>query len=146
MITDPSTILVICASLKSRELAFPSQGGTYLALLATRSSLVAHHVGRASRLPRLRPHPPRPLPQPGMAHLPPPPPSKEVASPEPTFLSSLMGRSGVQQGSRFLRRLDAEMLMGVCVLCMPPEFATAARVRCASSVNGMGALLRSRAK
>src|SRR5260221_2947025 len=51
----------------------------------------------ASRLLHVRPHPFLPL---DTAHLPPPPPSKQVVSPELIFLSSPMGRSGVQQGSR----------------------------------------------
>ena len=76
----------------------------------------------------------------------PPPPGKRVASREPTFLSSLMGRCAVQQESLFTPRSGVERPMAVCVWCMRPAFAVVARVRCASSVNGMAARPRSRAR
>jgi hypothetical protein len=54
---------------------------------------------RASKLPRVRPRPPLLL---DTALLPRLPPSKRGVSPEPTFLTMAMGRSGVQRGSRLL--------------------------------------------
>ncbi len=98
---------------------------------------------RANRLPCTQPHQLLPL---DMVHSRQPPPGKQVASPERTFLSSLMGRCAVQQGLRSLPRSGAEKLMGVCVWSMRPAFVGAARVRCASSVNGRAARQQSRAK
>jgi hypothetical protein len=71
---------------------------------------------------------------------------KRVASPEPTFLSSLMGRSAVQQESLFTPRSGGERPMAVSAWCMRLAFATAAHVRCANSVNGMAARPRSHAR
>jgi hypothetical protein len=71
---------------------------------------------------------------------------KRVTSPDKTCLSSLMGRSSVQQGSSFTPRSGVERPMAVCVWWMRPAFAIAALVRCASSVNGMAGLPRSLAR
>ena len=87
-----------------------------------------------------------PFPHRGMARRPRPLPGKLVASQEPTFLSSPMGRSAVPQGSHFTLRSGGERLMAACAWCMRPAFATAVLVRCVSSVNGMGVLPRSLAK
>src|SRR5258708_3434008 len=71
-----------------------------------------------------------------MAHLLPPLLGKRVASRDKTFLSSLMGRSGVQQSSRYLLMNGIEKPMGACAWCIEQAFAVAALARCASSVNG----------
>jgi hypothetical protein len=68
---------------------------------------------------------------------------KQGAEPSPTFLSSRMGRCAVQQESLFTLRSSKALLAALCAWSMRPAFATAARVRCASNVNGMEARLRS---
>ena len=68
---------------------------------------------------------------------------KRGASQEPTFLSSQMGRSAVQQESLFTSRSGKAVPMAVCAWSMRPAFTTAAPVRCASSVNGMATRPRS---
>ncbi len=89
---------------------------------------------------------PQPLPHLGMLHLPQLPPGKLVASRVKTFHSSLMARFVVQQASRFLPMSGVEKLMAACAWCMRPAFAAAAPALYASSVNGMAARLRSRAR
>jgi hypothetical protein len=98
---------------------------------------------RAPRLPHVRLHPLLPL---DTAHLPPPPPSKQVVSPELIFLSSPMGRCGVQLGVSFAPRSGVEKPMATCAWSMRPAFAVAALVHYANSVNGMAARPRSRAR
>ncbi len=71
---------------------------------------------------------------------------KLAASLAQTFLSNLTGRFGAQQGSRFTSRSDVERPMAACAWCMRPAFAIAAPALCASSVNGMAARPRSRAR
>jgi hypothetical protein len=71
---------------------------------------------------------------------------KRGASPEPTFLFSPTGRSGVQQGNRFLPRSAAQRPMGVCVSCMRRAFAVVAPARYASSVNGRAVPPKSHAR
>jgi len=106
-------------------------------------SLLLPSRRRVSQLPRVRPHPLLPL---DTVHLPLPLPGKQGASPEPTFLSSPTGRSGIQQGNRFLPRSAVERPMGVCMSCMRRAFAVVAPVRCVSSVSGRAAPPKSRAR
>ncbi len=83
--------------------------------------------------------PPHPCPYLGTVHPLLPLPGKRVASRGQTFLSSPMGRSSVQQGTRFRPRGGVEKLTAACAWCMRPAFAVAAPVLCANSVNGMAA-------
>ena len=90
--------------------------------------------------------PARPLLLLDTALLPRLPPSKWGVSPEPTFLSSPMGRSGVQRGSRLLLMSGAGKPMAACVWCMAPAFAVVVPVHCAHSASGMAAPPQSRAR
>src|SRR5213082_750136 len=83
--------------------------------------------------------PPHPCPYLGTVQPLLPLPGKRVASRGQTFLSSPMGRSSVQQGTRFRPRGGVEKLTAACAWCMRPAFAVAAPVLCANSVNGMAA-------
>jgi hypothetical protein len=138
MITDPSAILVICASLKERVSFFLLKKAHVSLYSLEVRQLVAHRVGngsgtcawswdisssrrpyaspssllpscrRASRLPSYS------LPHLGMGHPPLPPPGKRVASRGKTFLSSLMGRSAVQQVSSFTPMSGVEKPTAAC--------------------------------
>ena len=64
---------------------------------------------------------------------------KRGALAEPTFLSSRMGLCAVPPVSHSTPMSGVASSMAVCAWSMRPAFATAARVPCASTVNGMGA-------
>lgn len=106
----------------------------------TVSRLLPPSRSLASRLP------PPPLPHRGMARRPRPPPGKRGAFLVKTFLSSPTERSVVPQESLFIPRSGVEKPTAACAWCMRLASATAARVRCVSSVNGMAARPRSRAR
>jgi len=99
-----------------------------------------------STRPRVRPHLLPPRPPRGMRHLPPLLPGKLAASPVQTFHSNLMGPFGVQQATSWSLMSDVKKSMAVCASSMPPAFATAARVRYVSNVNGTVAQRPNRAR
>ena len=107
------------------------------------SRLLLPSQSLASRLPCVRP---QLLLHPGMVHSPLLLPGRQVASPAKIFLSSPMGHSGVQQGSSFTPMSGVGRPMGACVWCMQPASAVVAPAHCASSVSGMAARPRSRAR
>ncbi len=78
---------------------------------------------KVSRLLLIQPHLLLPL---GMAHPLLPPPGKPVASQGKSFLSSPMGRCGVQRGSRFVPMSGVEKLTGACAWSMREATAVAA--------------------
>jgi hypothetical protein len=72
-------------------------------------------------------------------------PGKLPTSRAKTLPSSQMGRCVAPPTRSFPRMSSGEKLTGACTSCMEPASAVVVPVRCATSVNGMGVLRRSRA-
>jgi len=115
-----------------------NQCGPPRVLLPSRNSRPRSHCFQPPLLP--------PLPTLGLLHRPLRRPGKRVASPAQTFLSNQREPCAVRQAMCWFLMSTGENAMGVCAWSLPPVFATAVRVPCASSANGVEAQRLHRAR